>query len=43
MKLEKTGRNDFITAYTAAWKDGPLCKKDRWSTNYTRDSTKKIA
>jgi hypothetical protein len=28
-EIEKTGRNNLITVYSAVWKDGPLYKKDR--------------
>jgi hypothetical protein len=37
-EIEKTGRSDLMTVYSAIWKDGPLyCGK------YTRDSNKEIA
>jgi hypothetical protein len=39
----KTGRSNLITVYSAIWNDGPLYKKDKWSTNYARDSNKKVA
>jgi hypothetical protein len=39
MKLEKTGRNDLITVYSAIWKDGPKYSRN---VNYTRDSNKKV-
>ncbi|GBC10385.1 hypothetical protein RclHR1_00960002 [Rhizophagus clarus] len=42
-KIEKTGRNDSMTIYSAIWKDGPLHKKDWWSINYTRESNKEVA
>jgi hypothetical protein len=42
-EIKKTGSSDLITVYSAIWKDGPLYKKFGWSTNYTRDSNKKVA
>jgi hypothetical protein len=42
-EIKKTGRSDLITAYSAIWKDGPLYKKDKWSTNYARNSNKEVA
>jgi hypothetical protein len=42
-EIKKTGKNDFITVYSAIWKNGPLYKKYRDSANYTRDSNKKVA
>jgi hypothetical protein len=41
--IKKTGSSDLITVYSAIWKDGPLYKKDRWDTDYTRDSNKEVA
>jgi hypothetical protein len=35
-EIKKTGRNNFITVYSAVWKDGPLYKKGR-------DLNKKVA
>jgi hypothetical protein len=42
-EIEKTGKNNLITVYSAVWKDGPLYKKNMWNTSYTRDSNKKVA
>jgi hypothetical protein len=42
-EIEEISRNDFITVYSAIWKDGPLYKKYWNSANYTRDSNKKVA
>jgi hypothetical protein len=43
-KIEKTGRNNLITVYSAVWKDGPLYKKGMWyNISYIRDSNKKVA
>ncbi|UZO17175.1 uncharacterized protein OCT59_008536 [Rhizophagus irregularis] len=43
IEIEETGKNGFMTVYSAIlWKDGPLYKKYRWSTNYTRDSNKEV-
>jgi hypothetical protein len=42
-EIEKTGRNNLITVYSAVWKDGPLYKKDMWYNISTRDSNKKVA
>jgi hypothetical protein len=42
-EIEETGKNGFMTVYSAIlWKDGPLYKKYRWSTNYTKDSNKEV-
>ncbi|EXX53855.1 kinase-like domain-containing protein [Rhizophagus irregularis DAOM 181602=DAOM 197198] len=40
-EIKEIGKNDFITVYSAVWKDGPLCKMTKWS-NYTRDSNKEV-
>ncbi|UZO17102.1 uncharacterized protein OCT59_008463 [Rhizophagus irregularis] len=42
-KIEETGKNNFMTIYSAVWKDGPLHKMDWWSKHYTRDSNKEVA
>ncbi|CAB5338456.1 unnamed protein product [Rhizophagus irregularis] len=42
-EIKETGKNGFITVYSAIWEDGPLYKKDILSDEYTRDSNKKIA
>jgi hypothetical protein len=42
-EINETGRSDLIIVYTAIWKDGPLGKKYEWSTDYTRDTNKKVA
>jgi hypothetical protein len=43
-EIEKTGRNNLITVYSAVWKDGPFYKKDmQYNISYTRDSNKKVA
>ncbi|GBC10384.1 hypothetical protein RclHR1_00960001 [Rhizophagus clarus] len=42
-KIEKTGGNDFMTIYSAMWKDGPLHWK-KWSNKFIRYSpNKKVA
>ncbi|UZO11839.1 uncharacterized protein OCT59_003395 [Rhizophagus irregularis] len=41
-KIKETGKNNFITVYSAIWKDGPLYKYN-WDKNYTRDSNKEVA
>jgi hypothetical protein len=38
---KETGKNGFITVYSAIWRDGPLQYKGY--RNYTRDSFKKVA
>ncbi|CAB5352454.1 unnamed protein product [Rhizophagus irregularis] len=40
-KIKETGKNDFVTVYSAIWKDG-LCKSDGWG-NYIRNSNEKVA
>ncbi|PKY22220.1 kinase-like protein [Rhizophagus irregularis] len=42
-EIEETGKNRFMTVYSAKWKDGPLYKKNSWYEEYTRDSNKKVA
>ncbi|CAB5388262.1 unnamed protein product [Rhizophagus irregularis] len=42
-EIKETCKNGFITVYSAIWKNGPLCKMDRLSNNYTRDSNKEVA
>jgi hypothetical protein len=42
-KINEINRSNLITLYSAIWKDGPLYKKDEWSTDYTRYSYKKVA
>jgi hypothetical protein len=41
-EIEETCKNSSITVYLAIWRNGPLHKKDRWSS-YTRDSNKEVA
>ncbi|CAB4433051.1 unnamed protein product [Rhizophagus irregularis] len=41
-EIEETGKNGFMTVYSAIWKDGPLCKNWR-SSKCTRNSHKNIA
>ncbi|UZO17260.1 uncharacterized protein OCT59_008621 [Rhizophagus irregularis] len=42
-KIKETGKNGSITVYSAIWRNGPLHKKYKWSSNYTRDSNKEVA
>ncbi|UZO16993.1 uncharacterized protein OCT59_008359 [Rhizophagus irregularis] len=42
-EIKETGKNGLITVYSAIWKDGPLCKKNKKSNYYTRDSNKKVS
>ena len=37
--IKETGKNGFMTVYSAIWKDGPLCKE----IEYARDSNKEVA
>ncbi|CAB5329697.1 unnamed protein product [Rhizophagus irregularis] len=39
-EIKETKKNDFITVYSAIWKDGPLCKIF-WSDKRTRSSNNK--
>ncbi|CAB5367075.1 unnamed protein product [Rhizophagus irregularis] len=41
-KIKETGKNEFITVYSAIWEAGPLYKVYNWS-NYTRDSNKEVS
>ena len=43
-KINEINKNDFITVYSAIWKDGPLHKKYEMYNNYgyTRDSNKEV-
>ncbi|CAB4433260.1 unnamed protein product [Rhizophagus irregularis] len=40
-KIKETSKSDFVTIYSAIWKDGPLFK-NWWSRKYTRNSNKKV-
>ncbi|UZO17122.1 uncharacterized protein OCT59_008483 [Rhizophagus irregularis] len=42
-KINELNKNDFMTVYSAIWKDGPLYKKNRLDNYYTRDSNKEVA
>ncbi|CAB5377461.1 unnamed protein product [Rhizophagus irregularis] len=44
-KIEKTGKNGFITAYSAIWSNGPLYYDDEYDKyyKYKRDSNKEVA
>jgi hypothetical protein len=42
-EIKKIGKGGFSTIYSAVWKKGPLCNKNQWSGNYTRDSNKVVA
>jgi hypothetical protein len=41
-EIKETGRNDFITVYSAIWKDGPLYY-DNYGDEYTRYLNKEVA
>jgi hypothetical protein len=41
-EIKETGKNGFITVYSAIWEDGPLYKEYNYSS-YTRDSKKNVA
>jgi hypothetical protein len=41
-KIEKTGRNDLVTVYSAMWKNGPLHYNYK-DGEYTRNSNKEVA
>ncbi|EXX63603.1 hypothetical protein RirG_150820 [Rhizophagus irregularis DAOM 197198w] len=40
-EIKETGKNGFITIYSAIWKDGPLSYKNKRS-KYERDSNKEV-
>ena len=40
--IEKIGRSDFATVYSAIWMDG-LLEYDRYNKKYTRESNYKVA
>jgi hypothetical protein len=40
-KIEKTGKNDLMTVYSAIWKDGPLYYNSKHS-EYVRDLNKGV-
>ncbi|GBC05101.1 hypothetical protein RclHR1_06030001 [Rhizophagus clarus] len=42
-EIKEIGKCDYISVYSAIWKDGPLYKHNISSTNYTRDSNKEVA
>ncbi|RGB21397.1 hypothetical protein C1646_778129 [Rhizophagus diaphanus] len=42
-KIKEIGKNGSITVYSAMWENGPLYKKNKWSSCYTRDSNKEVA
>jgi hypothetical protein len=41
-EIRETGKNNFITMYSAIWKDGPLCY-NYLNKSYERDSNKEVA
>ncbi|CAB5367061.1 unnamed protein product [Rhizophagus irregularis] len=41
-EIKKTGKNSFMTVYSAIWKDGPL-HYNNWEEGYIRDSNKEVA
>ncbi|UZO17294.1 uncharacterized protein OCT59_008652 [Rhizophagus irregularis] len=42
-EIKETGKNSSVTVYSAEWSNGPLhYKKNRWGSNYTRDSNKEV-
>uniref|UniRef100_U9SZ62 Protein kinase domain-containing protein n=1 Tax=Rhizophagus irregularis (strain DAOM 181602 / DAOM 197198 / MUCL 43194) TaxID=747089 RepID=U9SZ62_RHIID len=41
-EIKETGKNNFITVYSAIWKNGPL-HYNNWKDDYTRDSNKEVA
>jgi hypothetical protein len=41
-EIRKTGKNNFITVYSAIWKNGPL-NYDDYYNEYKRDSNKEVA
>ncbi|UZO06819.1 uncharacterized protein OCT59_027126 [Rhizophagus irregularis] len=41
-EIKETGKNSYITVYSAIWKDGPLYREHSWS-NCTRDLNKKVS
>jgi hypothetical protein len=40
--IKETGKNGFMTVYTAIWKDGPLYY-DKDHSEYVRDLNKEVA
>jgi hypothetical protein len=42
IEIKETGKNSFITVYSAIWKDGPLHYNDTYE-KYMRYSNKKVA
>jgi hypothetical protein len=42
-EINKTGRSDLITVYTAIWKDGPLYYNEYNNNYYRRNSNKEVA
>src|SRR2546421_82805 len=40
--IEEINKGDFVTVYSAVWKDGPLCY-DNYKEEYLRKSNKKVA
>ncbi|UZO23537.1 uncharacterized protein OCT59_015874 [Rhizophagus irregularis] len=42
-EIRKTGKNGSITVYSAIWRNGPLYKKNKLDSDYTRDSNKVVA
>jgi hypothetical protein len=41
-KINEITKNDFMTVYSATWKDGPLCY-NFITCEFTRDSNKEVA
>ncbi|CAB5385336.1 unnamed protein product [Rhizophagus irregularis] len=41
-RIIETGKSSFMTVSLATWRNGPLCKKNKWN-NYIRDSNEDVA
>jgi hypothetical protein len=41
--IKETGKNGFMTVYSAIWKDGPLYYDKKHYCKYMRDLNKKVA
>ncbi|CAB5367065.1 unnamed protein product [Rhizophagus irregularis] len=41
--IKETDKNASITVYSAIWRNGPLYKKNKWTSYYVRDSNKEVS
>ncbi|UZO17001.1 uncharacterized protein OCT59_008367 [Rhizophagus irregularis] len=42
-EIKETDKNGSITVYSAIWRNGPLYKKNKWTSYYIRDPNKEVS